>query len=88
MASTFLTLDRHEYRLAADADLAALKGRLLDAVVIGASFVDVPTAERGVVSVLVRPGDHVTVRTALDVELDPDAWSDLVIAVDLEDWAH
>jgi hypothetical protein len=88
MACTFLTLGRHEYRLSADADVADLKGRVLDAVVTGPSFVDVPTAERGVVAVLVRPADHVIVRTTDDVELDPDAWSDLVIAVDLEDWAR
>ncbi|ROP73480.1 hypothetical protein EDF18_2844 [Frigoribacterium sp. PhB107] len=88
MASTFLAVGRHEYRLAADADVSALKGRVLDAVVTGASFVDVPTADRGVLAVLVRPGDHVAVGTIDDVELDPDAWSDLVIAVDLEDWAR
>jgi hypothetical protein len=88
MACTTLTVERHDYRLAADVDIVALKGRVLDAVVTGASFVDVPTAERGVVSVLVQPGDHVTVRTTPDVEADPDAWSDLVIAVDLEDWAR
>jgi hypothetical protein len=88
MACTTLTVERHEFRLAADVDISALKGRVLDAVVTGASFVDVPTAERGVVAALVRPGDHVTISTTPDVEADPDAWSDLVIAVDLEDWAR
>jgi len=88
MPTTILTVEGHEFRLATGADLAALKGRMLDAVVAGASFVDVPTADRGVVAVLVRPGDHVTVRTTPDVEPDADAWSDLVIAVDLEDWAR
>jgi hypothetical protein len=64
MACTTLTVERHDIRLAADVDIVALKGRL------------------------VQPGDHVTVRTTPDVEADPDAWSDLVIAVDLEDWAR
>jgi hypothetical protein len=88
MACTTLNVDSHEFRLAADADVAALKGRVVDAVETGASFVDVPTADRGVVAVLVHPGDRVTVTSTADVEPDPDAWSDLVIAIDLEDWAR
>jgi hypothetical protein len=88
MACTILSVDRHEFRLATGTDLAQLKGLVLDAVVMGAAFVDVPTADRGVVAVLVRPGAHVTVTSTPDVEPDADAWSDLVIAVDLEDWAR
>ena len=88
MACTTLSVERLEFRLAADADVTALKGQVVAAVVSGVSFIDVPTADRGVVAVLVHPGDRVTVTTTPDVEHDPDAWSDLVIAIDLEDWAR
>ena len=85
MSRTTLTIDGHDYLLSEAVDVTDLKAVLVSAVSTRPSFVDVATVDHGVVSVLVSSSTRVRFRSTAVAELDSDEWSDLVIAIDLED---
>lgn len=71
MLITKLHVDGHQFALASDTDVPALKHQIVDAIKSAADFVDFHTAGHGSVSILVTSRTTATLET-VDVSDDDD----------------